>query len=280
MSYLEMRFLIPQQVAEIIIGPNGSNVDRLHMEYRAVINISESSTSERVLTVGGLEIMPVCKLLQDLLTTLTAAGFDLYGCEYENDLSMLVDESQVDVLTNLEQLQQLVEETGARVDVFPLCCPLSTDRVVRVCGMPGSVSRCIFGLHTLLKQCPIDYSAPRQQYNPDDANPSTAGDYGGYTADYFIGFYSSNAVLSGSGNDSTSESITKQYFLPANIKSAVLGHNGSRLRHVQLESGAAISVDDARPFHCTVSITGSQEQINNARLLLRMCIRHSCIRID
>ena len=54
------------------------------------------------------------------------------------------------------------------------------------------------------------------------------------------------------------------------IKSAVLGHNGSRLRHVQLESGAAISVDDARPFHCTVSITGSQEQINNARLLLRM----------
>jgi len=37
------------------------------------------------------------------------AGFDLYGCEYENDLSMLVDESQVDVLTNLEQLQQLVE---------------------------------------------------------------------------------------------------------------------------------------------------------------------------
>ena len=26
----------------------------------------------RVLTVGGLEIMPVCKLLQDLLTTLTA----------------------------------------------------------------------------------------------------------------------------------------------------------------------------------------------------------------
>ena len=48
------------------------------------------------------------------------------------------------------------QETGARVDVFPLCCPLSTDRVVRVCGMPVSVSRCIFGLHTLLKQvCPL-----------------------------------------------------------------------------------------------------------------------------
>ena len=33
----------------------------------------------------------------------------MYGCECENDLSLLVDESQVDTLTNLEQLQLLVE---------------------------------------------------------------------------------------------------------------------------------------------------------------------------
>jgi len=33
----------------------------------------------------------------------------MYGCESENDLSLLVDDSQIDALTNLEQLQLLVE---------------------------------------------------------------------------------------------------------------------------------------------------------------------------
>jgi len=33
----------------------------------------------------------------------------MYGCECENDLSLLVDDSQIDALTNLEQLQLLVE---------------------------------------------------------------------------------------------------------------------------------------------------------------------------
>jgi len=37
------------------------------------------------------------------------AGFDQYGYECENDLSLLVDDSQVDTLTSLEQLQLLVE---------------------------------------------------------------------------------------------------------------------------------------------------------------------------
>jgi len=46
----------------------------------------------------------------------------------------------------------VAQDTGARVDVFPVCCPHSTDRVVRVCGMPVSVSECIFGLHALLQQ--------------------------------------------------------------------------------------------------------------------------------
>jgi len=46
----------------------------------------------------------------------------------------------------------VTQDTGARVDVYPACCPQSTDRVVRVSGMPASIAQCIFGLHTLLQQ--------------------------------------------------------------------------------------------------------------------------------
>jgi len=43
-------------------------------------------------------------------------------------------------------------------------------------------------------QCPVDFSSPRQHYNPNNADPAIAGDYGGYTSEYFIGAYSSDAV--------------------------------------------------------------------------------------
>lgn len=283
MSYLEMRFLIPQQVVEIIVGPNGSNMDRLHMEYRAVVNISKSSTSERVLTVGGMELLPICKLLQDLLTTVTAATFDMYGYESETDVGLLVDDSQIDALTNLEQLQMLVEDTGARVDVFPLCCPQSTDRVVRVCGMPVNVARCVFGLHTLLQQCPIDFSTARQYYDANNADASAAGDYGGCAAEEFAGAYSSDTVhpeVTESDIGATSAVQTKRYSMPENIKSAVTGRNGLLLAHVERESGASVLINDSGLFHCTVSITGSEEEISNARLLLQMCIEYFCVRVE
>ena len=54
------------------------------------------------------------------------------------------------------------------------------------------------------------------------------------------------------------------------IKSAVIGPNESRLDHIQTESGATITVCDAGSFYSTITISGTQEQINNARLLLRM----------
>lgn len=276
------------------------------MEYRAVVNISKSSTSERVLTVGGMELLPICKLLQDLLTTVTAASFDMYGYESETDLGLLVDDSQIDALTNLEQLQMLVEDTGARVDVFPLCCPQSTDRVVRVCGMPVNVARCVFGLHTLLQQCPIDFSTTRQYYDANNADASAAADYGGCADEFFtddadcstlptyrgqsndrsemeLGWNSSDTahpVVTEADSVSTSAVQTKRYSMSENIKSAVTGRNGLLLAHVERESGASVLVNDTGLYHCTVSITGSEEEISNARLLLQMCIEHFCVRVE
>ena len=37
------------------------------------------------------------------------AMFDMCGYESDSDLGLLVDDSQIDTLTNLEQLQTLVE---------------------------------------------------------------------------------------------------------------------------------------------------------------------------
>ena len=61
------------------------------------------------------------------------------------------------------------------------------------------------------------------------------------------------------------------------IKTAVTGQGGALLDHIQSESGATVSVSEDL-FLCTITISGSQEQINNARLLLRMwCVPYASV---
>jgi len=54
------------------------------------------------------------------------------------------------------------------------------------------------------------------------------------------------------------------------IRSVVTGRNGYRLEHVENESGATVDVGGTGSYLCPVSITGTQQQVDNARLLLRM----------
>jgi hypothetical protein len=42
------------------------------------------------------------------------------------------------------------QDTCCRIDFFPLNCPLSSERVVRVCGIPARVVQSIYQLCSLL----------------------------------------------------------------------------------------------------------------------------------
>ena len=56
------------------------------------------------------------------------------------------------------------------------------------------------------------------------------------------------------------------------LAGAIIGKGGSRIRQIRQESGASITIDEALPGSNDriITITGSQEQIQNAQYLLQM----------
>ena len=58
----------------------------------------------------------------------------------------------------------------------------------------------------------------------------------------------------------------------AQLAGAIIGKGGSRIRQIRQESGAGITIDEALPGSNDriITITGSQEQIQNAQYLLQM----------
>lgn len=56
------------------------------------------------------------------------------------------------------------------------------------------------------------------------------------------------------------------------LSGAILGRSGVHLHNVRTESGAKVSLKDVVPgvSDRLITVTGSVEQVNNARLLLQM----------
>jgi len=56
------------------------------------------------------------------------------------------------------------------------------------------------------------------------------------------------------------------------LAGAIIGKGGSRIRQIRQESGAGITIDEAQPGSNDriITITGNQDQIQNAQYLLQM----------
>jgi len=73
------------------------------------------------------------------------------------------------------------------------------------------------------------------------------------------------------GNQSTSTQVS----IPKDLAGAIIGKGGSRIRQIRQESGAGITIDEAMPGSNDriITITGNNEQIQNAQYLLQMSVK-------
>jgi heterogeneous nuclear ribonucleoprotein K len=72
-----------------------------------------------------------------------------------------------------------------------------------------------------------------------------------------------------------SQSTTTQVSIPKDLAGAIIGKGGSRIRQIRQESGAGITIDEpvAGSTDRIITISGSQEQIQNAQYLLQMSVK-------
>ncbi|CAH1796502.1 unnamed protein product [Owenia fusiformis] len=179
----ELRFLIHSHNAGGIIGKGGTNIKRLRSEYKANVNVPDSETPERVLTVGAPidTIMKIMTEIIPLLETHSNKG-DQHG-QFEGDINMLVHTSQAGCIIGRggNQIKQLREQTGTHIKVFQDTCPGSTDRVVSIQGTIEKVVSVIGEIYNLIEKTPI-----KGIKNPYDPNYNMQSDlypeqYGGFS---------------------------------------------------------------------------------------------------
>jgi len=85
---------------------------------------------------------------------------------------------------------------------------------------------------------------------------------------------------SGGGRGSYSEVggpvITTQVTIPKDLAGSIIGKGGQRIKQIRHESGASIKIDEPLPGSDDriITITGSQDQIQNAQYLLQNSALH------
>jgi len=70
-------------------------------------------------------------------------------------------------------------------------------------------------------------------------------------------------------------SETTQVTIPKDMAGAIIGKGGARITEIRRRSGAQIVIDEALPGsnERIISITGSQEQIQNAQYMLQISVK-------
>ncbi|XP_033750808.1 heterogeneous nuclear ribonucleoprotein K-like isoform X1 [Pecten maximus] len=181
---IELRFLLASKNAGAIIGKAGSNIKRLRQDYKASVTVPDSTSPERVLTIGAdigtaldcaLDIIPKLEDVSDEYKNYKDENFD---CE----MRLLVHQSQAGCIIGRAgfKIKELREKTGAQIKVYSQCCPQSTERVVAIGGKPKVVIDCVDTIHELLKTAPP--KGPNQPYDPMYWDEFLVAEYGGYTS--------------------------------------------------------------------------------------------------
>ncbi|ELT89137.1 hypothetical protein CAPTEDRAFT_171528 [Capitella teleta] len=86
---------------------------------------------------------------------------------------------------------------------------------------------------------------------------------------------SGNQGMMFGNSNSNQQSQSTQVSIPKDLAGAIIGKGGSRIRQIRQESGAGINIDE--PMQGSqdriITITGSQDQIQNAQYLLQMSVK-------
>nr|XP_026693772.1 heterogeneous nuclear ribonucleoprotein K isoform X2 [Ciona intestinalis] len=102
--------------------------------------------------------------------------------------------------------------------------------------------------------------------------------YGGYDEDGYQDYddnfdpYQENLYNdSGDGQTGNGDQKTTQVTIPTSCAASVIGKTGQRIRQIREDSGAVIVIDEAGPGEeeRVISITGNEEQTQNAQFLLQ-----------
>ncbi|XP_076333166.1 poly(rC)-binding protein 3-like isoform X1 [Tachypleus tridentatus] len=184
---LTIRSIMQGKEVGSIIGQKGDNIKKIREESGAKINISDSSCPERIITVTGITDVVlkafalVAKRLEEVRFCILKPfkiSKDLHNIS-NTDLArppvtvrLIVPTSQCGSIIgkNGSKIKEIIEVTGASIQVASEMLPNSTERVVIVSGTAGAVTKCIYQICCVLVESPMNGTTI--PYRPKPTTPS------------------------------------------------------------------------------------------------------------
>lgn len=301
----EVRLLVQSQEAGTIIGRNGDNIKRLRQDFQATsIQVSDNRGPERIASFTA-ESDVLAGILEDVLKSFE----DKRGSEdsdrrphEEPELRMLIHQSQAGCVIGKAggKLRDMRQDFGVEVKVYASCCPMSTDRIVRVMGAVKKVVKCLIYIVEMLRTWPPKgYNNP---YDPLNYDPNVVREYGGYADEggrfgggRFGGrdrgprsFVEERGGTAAGGRGPAGYPVgparagaaagpvtTQQVSIPADLAGIVIGKAGQRIKQVRLDSGADVELSDnvGGTSDRIITITGTLQQIQAAQYMMQMAVK-------
>uniref|UniRef100_A0A8B9D0Y0 Heterogeneous nuclear ribonucleoprotein K n=1 Tax=Anser brachyrhynchus TaxID=132585 RepID=A0A8B9D0Y0_9AVES len=245
---VELRILLQSKNAGAVIGKGGKNIKALRTDYNASVSVPDSSGPERILSISA-DIETIGEILKKIIPTLEE--YQHYkGSDFDCELRLLIHQSLAGGIIGVK---------GAKIkelrEFMCLCFShfrdlMSYDRR----GRPGD------RYDGMMMQCHVDAC--------DDMQPPELFE-GGSGYDY------SYAGGRGSYGDLGGPIITTQVTIPKDLAGSIIGKGGQRIKQIRHESGASIKIDE--PLEGSedriITITGTQDQIQNAQYLLQNSVK-------
>uniref|UniRef100_A0A8C3AYD9 Heterogeneous nuclear ribonucleoprotein K n=1 Tax=Cyclopterus lumpus TaxID=8103 RepID=A0A8C3AYD9_CYCLU len=248
----ELRLLIHQSLAGGIIGVKGAKIKELRENTQTTIKLFQECcphSTDRVVLVGGKpeRVIECIKVILELVSEAPIKG-----------RAQPYDPNFYDETYDYGGFTMLFEERGRRpIGGFPIRVRGGFERMPPVRGnrpMPPS-------------RRDYDDISPRRGPPP----PLSRGGRGGSRAHNNSSWEHFQSGGRGSYSDIGGPVITTQVTIPKDLAGSIIGKGGQRIKQIRHESGASIKIDE--PLEGSedriITITGTQDQIQNAQYLLQ-----------
>ncbi|XP_028399071.1 heterogeneous nuclear ribonucleoprotein K-like [Dendronephthya gigantea] len=172
-----LRILVNSKDAGGIIGKGGSNIKRLREQFKATVNIPDTSCPERVLSINAV-LGSALTILHECIPKICESQLRVNPRD-DPEIQMLVQQSQAGSIIGRggSKIKSLREATKTNVKVFPDCLPESSERIVAIQGTPDHIVDCVQNICETLRETPT--KGQINLYDPSQVG-SFHGDFGGF----------------------------------------------------------------------------------------------------
>lgn len=295
----EVRMIVDNFEASVIIGKGGANVKKIRTDSNAFVSIlkTEGSSKERVMQVKGTVEYNVAALraIADLLISNDQEKKQAENPEATVEtlcFKLLIPKSLAGAIIGRAGaiIKSIQEDTGAKVSVSTEPLGASTEKSVSVTGNTEQLQAAITRILTQIRDNPpragttsIPYVPGQPVFaaapggNPYGAPPQQAygmppQGYGMPQQQYGMPMGQPMGAPQQVGGAPSGVTKVEKIVIPTICAGTVIGKGGSIIRDIKMQSGTQISVaapEPTAPNDRVVSISGAPQGITTAIFLIR-----------